>query len=187
MCFSRSRHGRDLRGGDRPFHLDWNVLNGCSGRRPNRPGRPIGSGQLGSTAMQELFGPEVRDGLHKAPNVVGAIDLSLGLIRRPGISSLRAAHGIQHPRDRRMRSVLHLDPVLRSTGSITPVASFRDQALKAHATGSTKQIRAYLSGLERGDENPVGRPRSRRARLVLRTDSGSGRRSSPPSASTSKA
>jgi hypothetical protein len=58
------------------------------------------------------------------------------------------------------------------SAAIGAVAAFRDQALKAHLAGGVKQIRPDLAQFERRDEDAVGRRASRRARLVLRIESG---------------
>jgi len=88
---------------------------------------------------------------------------------------------------RRMRAVLHLDPVLRPAGAIRPIAAFGDQPLQPHHAGVAKQLGTDLTLLKAAEEYPVRLARQQLGETGLRIDSGRSRRSSPSIARTSKA
>jgi hypothetical protein len=54
---------------------------------------------------------------------------------------------------RRMLPVLHLHPVLRPASLIGAVTTLRHQTFKAHAAGSTEEIRTNFTTLEWVDED----------------------------------
>jgi hypothetical protein len=94
---------------------------------------------------------------------------------------------LHHPLHRRMRAVLHLDPVLRPAGAIRPIAAFGDQPLQPHHAGVAKQLGTDLTLLKAAEEYPVRLARQQLGETGLRIDSGRSRRSSPSIARTSKA
>src|SRR5689334_4059005 len=59
-----------------------------------------------------------------------------------------ALERIHDPRHRRMLPIFDLDPVLRPSGLIWAIPSFRYQSLQAHLTGRKKQIGPDLSLFE---------------------------------------
>lgn len=61
-------------------------------------------------------------------------------------SSLRKS--VHHPVHRRMLAVLDLDPVLRWSTAIGPIAMFRDQSLKSELAYLQKQVRPDLAPFE---------------------------------------
>jgi hypothetical protein len=67
------------------------------------------------------------------------------------------------------------------------VAAFGHDTFEAHSTTGSERVGANLALFEIADEHASGHPRSSRARLALRIDSGKSRRSSLSIASTSKA
>jgi hypothetical protein len=85
-----------------------------------------------------------------------------------------------------MLPVLDLDPMLRPTSLIKPIAMPAHQALQAHLARGDEQVRPDFPLFEIASEDPIRRASSR-ARLALRIESGSFRKSSPSIASMSKA
>ena len=94
---------------------------------------------------------------------------------------------ILHPAERRMLPVLDLDPVPEPAAAVGALAVLGDHALQSEQAGMPEQIGSDLALLEVGQEDAVTRRASSRARLALRIDSGSLRRSSPSLTRMSKA
>jgi hypothetical protein len=55
-----------------------------------------------------------------------------------------------------MPAVLDFDPVIRPSGTIAAICTFRDQALKSHVACGLEQVGADLALLERRREDAVG-------------------------------
>ncbi len=72
-----------------------------------------------------------------------------------------------HPFDRRMTSVLHLDPVWRPSAAVRPILVLRDQALEPELAGLPEQVGADLALLEVGNKDALWPPCQKPGEIIL--------------------